>query len=176
MTIFSVQAYLFFTKCQKVFIVAQRTVPYLTWLTRKHSPLSALSSKLLRVWKRFSVANYDHDRTISWDSLIICFSVWYSETFCLDLFVLIGTAERHIIIWERFKIVTFASYLRQIPPFSLLLGRFREDFIPISFPEPLSTALAYSHRGQLGSLVLMTGFKNRKKIYLQTVDHLQLGP
>ena len=125
----------------------------------------------------FSVANYDHDRTISWDSLIICFSVWYNETFCLDLFVLIGTAERHIIIWERFKIVTFVSYLRQIPPFSLLLGRFREDFIPISFPEPLSAALAhYPHRGQLGSLVLMAGFKNRKKIYLQTVDHLQLGP
>ena len=82
--------------------------------------------------RRFSVANYDHDRTISWDSLIICFSVWYNETFCLDLFVSIGTAERHIIIWERFKIVTFVSYLRQIPPFSLLLGRFCEDFIPIS--------------------------------------------
>ena len=93
--------------------------------------------------------------------------------------MLIGTAERHIIIWERFKIVTFVSYLRQIPPFSLLLGRFceLEDFIPISFPGPLSAALAYyPHRGQLGSLVLMTGFKNRKKIYLQTVDHLQLGP
>lgn len=127
--------------------------------------------------RRFSVANYDHDRTISWDSLIICFSVWYNETFCLDLFVSIGTAERHIIIWERFKIVTFVSYLRQIPPFSLLLGRFCGDFIPISFPEPLSAALAhYPHRGQLGSFVLMTGFKNRKKIYLQTVDHLQLGP
>ena len=73
--------------------------------------------------------------------------------------------------------VAFVSYLRQIPPFSLLLGRFCEDFIPVSFPEPLSAAIAhYPHRGQLGSLVLMTGFKNRKKIHLQTVDHLQLDP
>lgn len=73
--------------------------------------------------------------------------------------------------------MAFVSYLRQIPPFSFLLGRFCEDFISISFPEPLSAALAhYPHRGQLGSFVLMTGFKNRKKIYLQTVDHLQLGP
>ena len=93
--------------------------------------------------RRFSVANYDHDRTIRWDSLIICFSVWYNETFCLDLFVLIGTAERHIIIWERFKIVTFVSYLRQIPPFSLLLGqflwRFHSNLVPRAFVRRVSS-------------------------------------
>ena len=73
--------------------------------------------------------------------------------------------------------VIFVSYLSQTPPFSLLLGRFCEDFIPISFPGPFSAPLAhYPHRGQLGLLVLMTGIKNRKKIYLQTVDHLQLDP
>lgn len=73
--------------------------------------------------------------------------------------------------------VIFVSYLRQIPPFSLLLGRFCEDSIPVSFPGPLCSALAhYPHQCQLGSLFLMTGFKNRKKIYLQTVDHLQLDP
>ena len=71
----------------------------------------------------------------------------------------------------------FVSYLRQVPLFSLLLGRFCEDFITISFPGPLSAALAhYPDRDQPGSLVLMTDFKNRKKIYLQTVDHLQLDP
>ena len=32
-----------------IFIVVQTGIPYLTWLTRKYSPLSALSSKLLRI-------------------------------------------------------------------------------------------------------------------------------
>ena len=92
--------------------------------------------------RRFSVANYDHDRTISWDSLIICFSVWYNETFCLDLFVLIGTAERHIIIWERFKIVTFRELPSPNSSFFSFIGaflwRFHSNLVPRTFVRRVS--------------------------------------